>query len=354
MTESEALLAEPALQVPRGPFNVHPIFVREAKGAVVTDVEGKRYIDFAGGICAVNLGHGPDEVLQAVRDQLERYIHTCFHVAMYEPYVRLAGRLNEITPGRFPKKTLLVNSGAEAVENAVKVARHATGRPGVIAFEERLSRPDVPGDDLTSKTMPYKVGFGPYAPEVYRMPYAYCYRCVFHLKYPPCDLACAYHLKTFFQSHVPADQVACLVVEPVLGEGGFVVPPMEYLSVLRQICAEEGIVFIADEVQTGFGRTGEMFACEAFAVEPDLMILGKSLAAGFPLSAVIGKAELMDHPQVGGLGGTYGGNPVACPAALRVLDLFVEKDVRTRARAIGARVLEKFREIQDRCPWWEM
>jgi len=334
------------LHIPQGPFNTHPIFVEKAKGATIIDVEGKEYIDFAGGIGVNNVGHCNDEVLKAVQDQIQKYIHPCFHVAMYEPYVELAKRLNEITPGNFPKKTIFANSGAEAVENAVKIARHATGRPAIIAFEDAFHGRTLLTMSLTSKMKPYKFGFGPYAPEIYRMPYAYCYRCAFGLEYPSCELRCAYFLKEFFHTHISAEQVATLIVEPVLGEGGFVVPPKEYFKVLKKICEENGIVFIADEVQTGFGRTARMFAMEHYEVEPEIIVMAKSLAGGFPLGAVTGKAELMDHPQVGGLGGTYGGNPVACQAALAVLDVFKKKDLLKKAEEIGKRVMEAFKYLQ--------
>jgi len=347
---NSSLLAERNQHIPQGPFNVHPIFVQKAKGALITDVEGKEYIDFAGGIGVVNVGHCDEEVLKAVQDQIQNYIHTCFHVVMYEPYVELAKRLNKITPGTFSKKTMFTNSGAEGVENAIKIARHATGRPATIAFEDAFHGRTFLALSLTSKMKPYKFGFAPYAPEIYRMPYAYCYRCTFGLEYPACELHCAYFLKDFFHTHISCEQVAALIVEPVLGEGGFVVPPKEYFKVLYKICHENGIVFIADEVQTGFGRTAKMFAIEHYEVEPDMIVMAKSLAAGFPLGGVTGRAELMDHPQVGGLGGTFSGNPVACRAALAVLDLFEKKDLLSRAEQIGKRVLERFKDFQEHYP----
>jgi 4-aminobutyrate aminotransferase/(S)-3-amino-2-methylpropionate transaminase len=345
---NSSLLAERNQHIPQGPFNVHPIFVQKAKGALITDVEGKEYIDFAGGIGVNNVGHCNEEVLKAIQDQVQKYIHTCFHVVMYEPYVELAKRLNKITPGDFSKKTMFANSGAEAVENAIKIARHATGRTGTIAFEDAFHGRTFLALSLTSKMKPYKFGFAPYAPEIYRMPYAYCYRCAFGLEYPSCEIRCGYFLKDFFNTHISAEQVAALIVEPVLGEGGFVVPPKEYFKVLYKICQDNGIVFIADEVQTGFGRTGKMFAMEHYEVEPDIIVMAKSMAGGLPLSAITGRADLMDHPQVGGLGGTYAGNPVACRAALAVLEQFEGKDILSRAEEIGKKVLQRFREIQER------
>ena len=347
MKTNDSLLAERNRHIPHGPFNVHPIFVEKAKGAIITDVEGKEYIDFAGGIGVNNVGHCDDEVLKAVQVQIQKYIHTCFHVVMYEPYVELAKKLNQITPGNFPKKTMFANSGAEGVENAIKIARHATGRTGTIAFEDAFHGRTLLALSLTSKMKPYKFGFAPYAPEIYRIPYAYCYRCAFGLEYPSCEIHCAYFLRDFFHTHISAEQVAALIVEPVLGEGGFVVPPREYFKILHKICQDNGIVFIADEVQTGFGRTAKMFAVEHFEVEPDITVMAKSLAGGFPLSAITGRAELMDHPQVGGLGGTFSGNPVACRAALAVLDQFEKTDLLKKAERIGKKVMEKFRELKE-------
>jgi len=347
MKTNQSLLSERNRHIPQGPFNVHPIFVEKAKGALVTDVEGKEYIDFAGGIGVANIGHCDEGVLKAVQDQIQKYIHTCFHVVMYEPYVELAKKLNHITPGNFPKKTMFANSGAEAVENAVKIARHATSRTATIAFEDAFHGRTLLALSLTSKMKPYKFGFAPYAPEIYRIPYAYCYRCAFGLEYPSCEIHCAYFLRDFFNTHISAEQVAALIVEPVLGEGGFVVPPKEYFKVLYNICKDNEIVFIADEVQTGFGRTAKMFAMEHYEVEPDILVMAKSIAGGLPLSAITGRADLIDHPQVGGLGGTFAGNPVACRAALAVLDQFEKKDLLSRAEKIGKRVLEKFKELQE-------
>ncbi len=347
---NESLLAERNKQIPQGPFNTHPIFAARAKGALITDVEGKEYIDFAGGIGVANAGHCDEEVVKVIKDQADQYIHTCFHVVMYESYVELAKRLNEITPGSFPKKTMFANSGAEAVENAIKIARHATGRPAVIAFEDAFHGRTLLAMTLTSKTKPYKFGFGPYAPEIYRMPYAYCYRCAYGLEYPSCELYCAYAFKEFFATHIPSEQVAAVIAEPVLGEGGFVVPPKEYFKVLQKICQDNGIVFIADEVQTGFGRTAKMFAIEHYDVVPDMMVMAKSMAGGLPLSAITGKAELMDHPQVGGLGGTFAGNPLACRAGLAVLDQFGKKKLLEKGEKIGRKVMDRFKAFQEKHP----
>jgi 4-aminobutyrate aminotransferase/(S)-3-amino-2-methylpropionate transaminase len=345
-----ALFEARASMVPKGPFNVTPYFASRAKGAEIWDVEGKRYIDFAGGIGVNNVGHCNDKVVAAIKEQADRFLHTCFHIVMYEPYVELAARLNALTPGAFEKKTLLVNSGAEAVENAVKVARGHTKRPAIIVFEDAFHGRTLLAMTMTSKVKPYKFGFGPFAPEVYRMPYAYCYRCAFGLTYPSCGVHCAHYVETFFFNHVAAEHTAAVVAEPVLGEGGFVAPPPEYFGIIAEICAKHGIVFVADEIQTGICRTGKLFAMEHYRVEPDVTIVAKSLAGGMPLAAVIGRAEMMEEPQVGGLGGTYSGNPVSCCAALAVLDFVEESNLPARATKIGDTIRERFHRMYGRFP----
>jgi 4-aminobutyrate aminotransferase/(S)-3-amino-2-methylpropionate transaminase len=347
---TDELLAAREKNVPRGAFNIHPIFVKAAKGATLTAVDGKEYIDFASGIGTINVGHCPDAVLEAITDQIQKCLHTCFHVVMYEPYIELAEKLNTLTPGTFPKKTMFANSGAEAVENGVKIARYYTQRPGVICFEHGFHGRTLLTMSLTSKVKPYKFGFGPFAPEVYRMPAAYCYRCVFGLMYPSCELACAKHLEDFFINNAAAEQVAALLIEPVAGEGGFIVPPKDYLTRLQEICRNNGIVFIIDEIQSGIGRTGKLFASEHFGIEPDIILMAKSLAAGIPLSGVTGKAEIMDSPHVGGLGGTFGGNPVACRSALAVLDLIKKENLLGKALKIGEKIkvaLGKWKESYE-------
>lgn len=339
---TEYLSKRRASAVPRGPFNVTPYFVEKARGAVVYDVDGRELIDFTGGIATMNVGHSHPKVVAAIKDQAEKYTHTCFHILMYEPYVKLAEKLCALTPGSFPKMAMFVNSGAEAVENAVKIARYYTKRPAVIAFEGGFHGRTLLGMSLTSKIKPYKLGFGPFVPEIYRMPYAYCYRCPFGLKYPSCDVACADYLKEFFISHVAAESTAALIIEPVIGEGGFIAPPPEYFPKLIKICHEHGIVFIGDEIQSGMGRTGKMFALEHWGVEPDLVTLAKSLAAGMPLGSVVGKKEMLDAPHVGGLGGTYGGNPVCCQAALAVLEVFEEENLLQKAEVLGKKLKERF------------
>jgi len=332
--------------VPRGPFNITPIFVKNAKGAVIEDVEGKEYIDFAGGIGVENVGHCAEQVVAAIKEQAEQYIHTCFHVVMYEPYIELAKRLNEVTPGDFPKKTMFVNSGAEAVENAVKIARYATKRQAIIAFTNAFHGRTYMAMTLTSQSQPYKIGFGPFCPEVYRMPYPYCYRCPFGLEYPDCEIHCADYLEDFFIGHVAADSVAAIIAEPIQGEGGFIVPPPGYFKKIKAICEKHGILFIMDEIQAGMGRTGKLFASEHFDVTPDIILTGKSIGAGLPLAGVTGRAELMDAPHVGGLGGTYGGNPISCKAGLEVLDL-LNNDMLDKAMRLGEKVSGRLMKLQE-------
>jgi len=338
--------------VPRGLAHATPVYVAKAEDAVLEDVDGNRYIDFAGGIGCNNVGHRRPSVLSAIREQLDRFLHTCVQVTPYESYVRLAERMNELTPGKFPKKTLFVNSGAEAIENAVKIARAHTGRSGIIAFEDAFHGRTMMTLALTSKTHPYKAGFAPFPGDVYRIPYAYCYRCSYSLTYPSCDLFCARHLEDTFKRVVASEDVAAVIAEPVLGEGGFVAPPPDYFRVLIDICHKHGVLFIADEVQTGFGRTGALFASEHYGIEPDIFVTAKSLGGGLPLAAITGRAEIMDAPQPGGLGGTFGGNPLSCAAALAVLDAFENENENLSARAneLGNRFQRRALDWQRRWP----
>jgi 4-aminobutyrate aminotransferase/(S)-3-amino-2-methylpropionate transaminase len=337
-------------RVPQGPFNVTPFFTQKALGSKVWDVEGKELIDFAGGIGVVNVGHCHPKVVEAIKDQADQYIHTCFHIVMYGPYVELADRLCGLTPGDFPKMAMFANSGAEAVENAVKAARYYTKRPAVICLEHAFHGRTLLGMSLTSKVMPYKFGFGPFAPEIYRMPAPYCYRCSYGATYPGCGMECAHNLENMFVSQVAAESTAAFIAEPVFGEGGFITPPPEYFGIISRICKEHGIMFIADEVQSGMGRTGKMFAMEHYGVAPDIVTSAKSLAAGMPLSAIIGREEVMNASHVGGLGGTYGGNPLCCRAALAVLDLFEEENLLKRAQALGQQVRARLEDMAERFP----
>ena len=334
--------------VPRAVFNTAPIFIKEGRGATVLDVDGNRFIDFAGGLGVLNVGRANERVLAAVHDQVDKFLHECFHVAMYEGYVELAEALNRVTPGDFPKKTMLVNSGAEAVENAVKVARYSTGRDAVIGFSNGFHGRTLMGMTLTAKEMPYKKGFGPFAPEVYRVPFAYCYRCPFGLEHSTCGMACVDHTADVIDSQIGAANVACMVVEPVQGEGGFVVAPDDYLPALRAVCSERDILLVDDEIQSGMGRTGKMFATEHYGVVPDIVTTAKSLGAGFPIAGVTGEANILDAPHVGGLGGTYGGNPVACSAALAVIEELTETDMLQRAERQGRLMRERLDPLADK------
>jgi 4-aminobutyrate aminotransferase / (S)-3-amino-2-methylpropionate transaminase / 5-aminovalerate transaminase len=335
--KSRALGARREVAVPRGVSQATPVYVARAQDAWLEDVDGNRYLDFAGGIGCLNVGHRNPAVSSAIEKQLQDFLHTCVQITPYESYVRLAERMNALAPGDFPKKTFFMNSGAEAVENAVKIARAHTGRSGVIAFEDAFHGRTMMALALTSKTHPYKAGFAPFPGEVYRIPYAYCYRCSYSMEYPSCDVFCARHLEDTFRRVVASEDVAAVIAEPVLGEGGFVAPPPEFFRIVMEICRKHGVLFIADEVQSGFGRTGKMFASEHYGIEPDILVTAKSLGGGLPLAAVTGRAEIMDAPGIGGLGGTFAGNPLSCAAANAVLDVFEHGDLLSRANSIGER-----------------
>jgi len=332
-------------------YHATPVFVAKAEGAVIEDVDGNRLIDFAGGIGCLNTGHRAPAVLEAVRRQLDRFLHTSFNVLPYESYIALAERLNAITPGKFAKKTVLVNSGAEAVENAIKIARAYTRRAAILSFEDAFHGRTYMAMALTSKTHPYKAGFEPFPGDVYRVPFAYCYRCSYSLTYPSCEVHCARHIEDTFKRVVAAESVAAVIVEPIMGEGGFITPPAEFFPIVAEICHKHGILVIADEVQTGFARTGALFACERLGLEPDLIVMAKSLSGGLPLAAVTGRAEIMDTPGIGGLGGTFGGNPAACEAALAVLEIIEKENLCARANCLGERFRKRAAQWQSR---WEL
>ena len=348
--KSKALSERRSVAVPRGLSHATPIYAAKAEGAVIEDVDGNRYVDFAGGIGCLNTGHRAPGVVAAIERQLEKFLHVCVQVTPYENYIRLAERLNQLTPGKFPKKTLFVNTGAEAIENAVKIARAATGKPGIIAFEDAFHGRTMMALSLTSKTHPYKAGFQPFPGEVYRIPYAYCYRCSYSLNYPSCDLYCARHLEDTFKRVVAHEGVAAVIAEPVLGEGGFVAPPQDFFPTLIDICHKNGVLFIADEVQSGMGRTGALFASERYGIAPDILVTAKSIGGGLPLASITGRAEIMDAPGPGGLGGTFAGNPAACEAALAVLDMFECQDLNARANELGEQFQKRAREWQKRWP----
>ncbi|NBE81526.1 4-aminobutyrate--2-oxoglutarate transaminase [Micromonospora rubida] len=336
MTSSEELHKRRGAAVARGVGSVVGAYVDRAGGGTITDVDGREWIDFAAGIAVTNVGNSAPRVVEAVKAQVERFTHTCFMVAPYESYVAVCERLNALTPGTFEKRSALFNSGAEAVENAVKVARHATGRPAVVVFDHAYHGRTNLTMALTAKNMPYKHRFGPFAGEVYRVP----------MSYPLRDgglsgaEAAARAIETV-EKQVGAENVAALLIEPIQGEGGFVVPASGFLPALREWATAAGVVFVADEIQTGFCRTGDWFACDHEEVVPDLVTLAKGIAGGLPLAAVTGRAELMDAVHVGGLGGTYGGNPIACAAALATIETMHELDLAAAARRIGATMDER-------------
>jgi 4-aminobutyrate aminotransferase / (S)-3-amino-2-methylpropionate transaminase / 5-aminovalerate transaminase len=343
---SRALMARRNAAVPRGPSHATPIFAARAEGAVIEDVDGNRFIDFAGGIGCLNMGHRAPRVTAAVREQMEKYLHVCFSVTPYEPYVAVAEKLNALAPGKFAKKTFIVNTGAEAVENSIKIARAYTKRPAVICFEDAFHGRTLLTMSLTSKTHPYKVGFAPFASDIYRIPFAYPYR---GEKGATAE-SFAHHLEDAFKRVVAPESVAAVIAEPVLGEGGFVVPPRDYFRILHGICRKHGIVFIADEVQSGIARTGKWFASEHFGIEPDLITTAKSLGGGLPIAAVTGRSEIMDAPGVGGLGSTFAGNPLSCVAALAAIETIEKDGLLERSTAIGKRFEERARNWQRRWP----
>lgn len=335
------LLERRQAAVARGVGHATPISAARAENAELWDVEGKRYVDFAGGIAVLNTGHRHPRVMEAVKAQMEAFTHTSFQVLLYESYIELAERLNALAPIAGPAKSVLFSTGAEATENAVKIARAATGRSGVIAFTGGFHGRTVLAMNLTGKVKPYKKGFGSVQPEIW------------HVPFPAETLGVSVedalrHIEFLFRADVDPEQVAAIILEPVQGEGGFHQAPAELMGALRAICDKHGILLIADEVQTGFGRTGKMFAMEHYEVKPDLICVAKSLAGGFPLSGVIGRADIMDHVGPGGLGGTYGGNPLACAAALAVLDVFEQEKLLDRANAIGGRIKDRLAVMQRR------
>lgn len=348
--KTRSLLERRLHNVPRGVVCYYPVFAARAEGAMVEDVDGNVFIDFAGGIGVMNVGYSNPEVIQAVKDQADRFFHTAINVIMYEPYIALAEKLNRITPGDFEKRTMLVNSGAEAVENGLKIARYFTQRPAVVTLENAFHGRTLLAMTVTSKVKPYKYGFGPFAPEVYRIASPYCYRCAFGLEYPSCDIACASNLARVVDLDISADKVACFIAEPVQGEGGFIVPPPEYFPRIREICSRYNILFIDDEIQTACARTGRMFAIDHWGVVPDMVLTAKSLAAGLPLSAVTGPADVMESVHVGGIGGTYSGNPVACASALKTIEILERDNYCAKSQVLGQKMMDRFLELKESCP----
>ncbi len=343
MAKNSELWARRMAAVAPGVGIMHQLFAERGENAEIWDVEGKRYIDFAGGIAVLNTGHCHPHVVAAVAEQMKKFTHTCFQVMPYEPYVALAEKLNALAPGKTPKKSLFLTSGAEALENAMKIARAYTKRAGVIAFNSGYHGRTMMTLAITGKVAPYKIGFGPYPGEIFHVPF-------------PSELHGISTQDTMdafgwlFKADIEPSRVAAIVIEPVQGEGGFYVAPKELMLKLRALCDEHGILLIADEVQSGFGRTGKMFAMEHYGIEPDLMTLAKSMAGGFPISAVVGKAQVMDAVAPGGLGGTYAGSPLGCAAALAVIEVFEREKLLERGVTVGERITQRLQQLAKRNP----
>jgi 4-aminobutyrate aminotransferase / (S)-3-amino-2-methylpropionate transaminase / 5-aminovalerate transaminase len=334
--------------VPQGVGAIHPIVTARASNAIVEDVDGNRLIDLATGIAVLNVGHTAPEVVAAIQRQAELDTHTCFHVTANEPYIELAERLNALTPGTFAKKTMFANSGAEAVENAVKIARKATGRPAIVTFDHAFHGRTLLAMSLTAKVMPYKQGMGPFAPEIYRLPFAYPYRCPTGGTQETCAESCLAYALAEMHAHIGEENIAAVILEPIQGEGGFIVPAPGFVAGIAAYCADNGIVFVADEIQSAMGRAGRWYAIEDEDVVPDIVTTAKSVGGGLPISAVTGRADLMDAVHAGGLGGTYGGNPVAAAAALAVLDTIERRDLLSRSRALGDTIMTRFWSFAER------
>lgn len=338
--QCQAYLGRRNAAVAAGVANGPPVFAEHAAGATLIDLDGNAFIDFAGGIGTLNVGHAHPEVVAAVQAQAERYLHTCFNIVMYPGYIELAEALIDLVPGNWPKKAMLQTTGAEAVENAIKVARRATGRQAVVAFESAFHGRTYMALSLTAKAPAYKSGFGPFAPEVYRAPFPVRYRS--GLSEAECAQAAFDAFRRLVETEITPEQLAAVIIEPIQGEGGFHDAPPAFLQALRAYCTQHGIVLIGDEIQSGFCRTGEWFATAHAGIEADLYTLAKSMGGGLPIAALVGRADLMDAPKVGGLGGTYGGNPLACAAALATIAVMRREDYPARARDVGARVRERF------------
>lgn len=346
--KAEQLLERRNRIVPRGVSNGIQTFVQSADGAIVHDVDGNSFIDFAGAIGTINVGHCHPKVKQALHAQVDQYIHTGFNVVMYEPYIELAERLAAIAPGDHEKQVILLNSGAEAVENAVKIARKYTKRPGIISFTRGFHGRTLMTMTMTSKVKPYKFEFGPFAPEVYKAPYPYTYRRPGSLSEAEYEDSIIQQFRELFINEVAPETIAAVVMEPVQGEGGFIVPSKRFVQAVYEECQKHGILFVSDEIQAGFGRTGRYFGIEHFEVVPDLITVSKSMGAGVPISGVIGRKEIMDAAAPGELGGTYSGSPLGCAAALAVLDIIEEENLNERGEKLGAMVMERFHQLQEK------
>lgn len=348
--KSKALIEERNKIVPPGVYLVLPISIAESKGAIIKDVDGNTILDFTSGIGVTSLGHTVDEIVETICEQAGKLIHSCIHVANYEPYVALAKKLTEITPGSFDKRAMLLNSGSEAIENAIKIVRQSTGRKNIISFENSFHGRTYMAMTLTGKWDPYKVGLGPFVPGVYFTPFPYAYRCSWGTDDPEeCGKAAIHHIeKNVLKTQVDPSSVGAIITEPVQGEGGFIAPPENFLPMLEELCERHGMQLIIDEVQTGFGRTGKMWAVEHYGVEPDIMVVAKAIASGLPLSAVIARDELMKDIYPGSLGGTYGGNPIACATALKVIEIIERENIVERSAKLGKKLRKRLDELYDK------
>lgn len=346
--KAKELLERRHATVPHGSGYGVPTFAESAKGALIKDVDGNQFIDFAGAIGVNNVGHSHDEVVNALHDQVDKFIHTGFNVMMYDSYIELSEKLAALAPGSFDKKTIFFNSGVEAVENAIKIARKYTGRPSVVSFSGGFHGRTLMGMSLTGKIHPYKYEFGPFAPEVYHAPFPYYYRRPEEMSKEKYNEFLLKQIENFFITEVDPSLIAAFIMEPVQGESGFIMPDKEFVQGVQALCKKHGILFIADEIQTGFGRTGKYFAMEHYGVEPDLISISKSMGAGIPISGVIGRKEVMDSANAGELGGTYNGSPLGCRAGLAVLDVMEKENLNERAEKIGEAVLKHFEQMYDR------
>lgn len=348
--KSQEILQRRASAVSASLARATPVVAAHAHGATVTDVDGNTFLDFTSGIGALNAGHTPVEVVEALRAQAEQLIHLCALVGTHEPYVEVAEKLNALVPINSAKKSYLCNSGAEAVETAIKMARAYTGRSAIITYEGAYHGRTLLTMSLTSKYALFKKNFGPFAPEIYRIPFPYSYRCLHCQQQNHCNLTCFADLERAMVAHVDPSAVAAVIIEPVQGEGGFIPASYEYLRRLREFCTKHGIVLIVDEVQSGFGRTGRWFAYEHSGIDPDLVVMAKSIAAGMPLAAITGRSEIVDAPHLGGIGSTYGGNPLACAAAIKTLEFMEQNNLLQRADQLGEQLMARFHQWQRRFP----
>jgi len=334
--------------VPQAIYKITPIFIKRGEGAVVEDVDGNKLLDFAAGISVLNIGYSHPELVQAVREQAGKFFHSCFNVLPYESYVQLAKRLCEVTPGDFKKKVFFVNSGAESIENAIKLARKFTGKSDIICFEGCFHGRTLLTSSLNSKVKPFAFGFGPLVSGIHKLPFAYCYRCAYGLDINNCNFRCAERLNEILQTVTTAENVAAVLLEPIQGEGGFIVPPNGFIDRIKQICEENNILLIADEVQSGFYRSGKMFASEYWNVAPDIIVAAKSISGGLPLAAVIARSDIMDSVHNGGVGGTFGGNPLSCVAGIKVVEIMKRDNFGEKAQKIGNKILIFLNNIKDK------